>query len=154
MKQCTKCKEFKPFTEFNKHKRHKDGLRFRCRRCESEDAKEAKLKNLDKDYLGTRLKERAANLKRVFGMSLEEYEDKANKQNNVCAICQLPCKSGKRLAVDHNHTTGKIRDLLCGNCNGGLGKFQDDPELLKKAAEYLEKKGNYSKWQQDYLPHR
>lgn len=141
MKQCTKCKENKPLFEFNKHKRHKDGLRFRCKKCESEDAKAKKKENLEKDYLGTRLKERADNLKRMFGMSLEDYEQKATAQNNVCAICGNTCKSGKRLAVDHDHDTGKIRGLLCGNCNGGLGKFQDNPELLIKAAEYLRKHG-------------
>lgn len=139
MKKCTKCKIEKPFSEFSKHIRNKDGLRFRCKSCESEDAKEAKRKALEADYLGTRLKERADNLKRMFGMSLDEYEQKAQEQGNVCAICKGTCKSGKRLAVDHDHETGKIRDLLCGNCNGGLGKFQDDPELLIKAAEYLRK---------------
>lgn len=138
-KQCTKCKQVKLFSEFSKHCRHKDGLRFRCKKCESEDGKESKKKRLEQDYLGTRLKERANNLKRMFGMSLEEYDNKAKQQNNVCAICGDVCKSGKRLAVDHNHKTGKIRDLLCGNCNGGLGKFQDNPELLIKAAEYLRK---------------
>ena len=139
MKQCNKCKEFKPFTEFNKHIRHKDGLRTRCKPCEAVDAKKRKQKDLQKDYLGTRQKERAANLKRMFGLSLEDYEQKAKNQNYVCAICLLPCKSGKNLAVDHNHKTGKLRDLLCGNCNGGLGKFQDNPELLSKAADYLRK---------------
>jgi hypothetical protein len=139
MKKCAKCKIEKPFSEFTKHTRHKDGLRCRCKECESEDRKEAKKKALEKDYLGTRLKERAGNLKRMFNLSIEEYEQKAQEQDNVCAICKGTCKSGKRLAVDHDHKTGKLRDLLCGNCNGGLGKFQDDPELLIKAAEYLRK---------------
>jgi hypothetical protein len=139
MKQCVKCKEFKLFTEFSKHIRHKDGHRTRCKPCEAEDAKIRKTRDLEQNYLGTRLKERAANLKRVFGMTLEEYEQKAEKQGNVCAICGGLCKSGKNLAVDHDHETGKIRDLLCGNCNVGLGKFQDNPELLIKAADYLRK---------------
>lgn len=139
MKQCAKCKEIKPLAEFNKHIRCKDGIRTRCKSCEAEDAKQRKIKELEQDYLGTRLKERAANLKRMFGMSLEEYTEKAEKQGNVCAICGSLCKSGKQLAVDHNHNNGAIRDLLCGNCNGGLGKFQDNPELLEKAAEYLRK---------------
>ena len=141
MKKCTKCGELKSLFEFSKHKRHRDGLRFRCKGCEAEDAKAKKKESLEKDYLGTRLKERANNLKRMFGMSLEDYEQKAKAQNNVCVICKEACKSGKNLAVDHDHNTGAIRDLLCGNCNGGLGKFQDSPELLEKAAEYLRKHG-------------
>ncbi len=144
MKQCTKCKIEKPFSDFGKHVRQKDGLRFRCKKCEAQDRKEARKEALDSDYLGTRLKERASNLKRMFGMAIEEYEQKAQEQGNVCAICKGLCKSGKRLAVDHDHKTGKIRDLLCGNCNGGLGKFQDDPELLIKAAEYLRKHNDNS----------
>ena len=139
MKKCTKCGEVKPLDQFSNHIRHKDGKRFRCKVCEAVDQKEAKQKRLAVDYEGTRSKERAHNLKRVFGMSLEEYDEKLKAQDGVCAICGGLCKSGKRLAVDHNHTTGKIRDLLCGNCNGGLGKFLDNPELLLKAADYLRK---------------
>lgn len=135
MKHCYKCEKDKDFSEFHKNKAKSDGYADECKQCRKNKQKE----RLEQDYLGTRLKERAANLKRLFGMTLEEYEQKAAKQDNVCAICGGLCKSGKRLAVDHNHTTGKIRDLLCGNCNGGLGKFQDDPELLLKAAEYLRK---------------
>lgn len=75
----------------------------------------------------------------MFGISLEDYDLKLEEQKGVCAICGGLCKSGKRLAVDHDHKTGNIRDLLCGNCNGGLGKFQDNPELLIKAADYLRK---------------
>lgn len=144
MKKCTKCGEVKPLDQFSNHVRHKDGKRFRCKVCEAVDQKEAKQKRLAADYEGTRAKERMNNLKRMFGMSLEEYDEKLKAQDGVCAICGGLCKSGKRLAVDHNHTTGKIRDLLCGNCNGGLGKFLDNPELLIKAADYLRKhNGNF-----------
>ena len=139
MKKCTKCGELKSLDLFNNHIRYKDGKRFRCKRCESQDSKEAKKRKLSEDYLGTRLQERKHNLKRMFGISLEDYDLKLEQQKNVCAICGGLCKSGKRLAVDHDHKTGKIRDLLCGNCNGGLGKFQDNPELLIKAADYLRK---------------
>ena len=139
MKKCTKCGEVKSLDQFSNHIRHKDGKRFRCKVCEAADQKEAKQKRLALDYEGTRSKERAHNLKRMFGMSLEEYDEKLKAQDGVCAICGGLCKSGKRLAVDHNHTTGKIRDLLCGNCNGGLGKFLENPELLLKAADYIRK---------------
>lgn len=133
MKKCSKCQLNKPFEFFDNNKAKTDGKATECKECRKIKKKE----ELEKDYLGTRLKERSNNLKRMFGMSLEQYDNKLQKQEGVCAICKGLCKSGKRLAVDHNHTTGKIRDLLCGNCNGGLGKFQDNPELLLKAAEYL-----------------
>jgi hypothetical protein len=67
------------------------------------------------------------------------------RQGGVCAICGLPCKSGKRLSIDHDHSCcpgkgscGKcVRGLLCMNCNNGLGHFKDDPELLGTAIAYL-----------------
>lgn len=59
-----------------------------------------------------------------------------DKQNGICAICGSP-PSDKRLAVDHCHTTGKIRGLLCSSCNCALGLFKDNTELLDRAAGYL-----------------
>lgn len=60
------------------------------------------------------------------------------KQNNVCALCERACKTGTNLAVDHCHTTNRIRGLLCAACNRAIGNFQDSPTLLRKAATYLE----------------
>ena len=136
-KQCSKCGDILPIYKFGQRKRNPDGLRSQCKDCESTDQKERRKRQLEEDYLGTRLKERAHNLKRMFGMTLEEYDEKLVNQYGGCKICGLTCVSGKRLAVDHDHKTGKIRDLLCTNCNVGLGKFQDNPELLIKAADYL-----------------
>lgn len=69
-------------------------------------------------------------------MTIEEYENMAENQNHVCAICEKPQKN-KWLAVDHNPNTGEVRGLLCENCNRALGKFQEDPNLVYKAWEYL-----------------
>jgi hypothetical protein len=62
-------------------------------------------------------------------------------QNGVCAICGSPptgTRSHGLLAIDHCHDTLKIRGLLCNNCNNGLGRFKDNPDSLRKAADYLE----------------
>lgn len=77
-------------------------------------------------------------LRKKFGISLEQYEILLEQQNRVCAICGLK-EDNKDLAVDHDHMTNKIRGLLCGSCNPGIGFMKDSPELLRKAAEYLEK---------------
>lgn len=61
----------------------------------------------------------------------------ANTQNNCCAICGNPPSDDRALALDHDHQTGVLRDLLCTNCNVGLGNFRDDPDLLARAADYL-----------------
>ena len=74
---------------------------------------------------------------RGWGLTLDGYNKLSNKQNRVCAICKRLCTSGRKLAVDHNHKTNKIRGLLCSNCNQGLGKFFDNKDLLKRAIIYL-----------------
>ena len=80
-------------------------------------------------------------LKVRYGMSLEDYLTLVAAQGGRCYLCgHVPFgnKSASRLTVDHNHTTGAIRRLLCNGCNRGLGYLQDDPVLLRKAAAYIE----------------
>ena len=55
----------------------------------------------------------------------------------VCAICGLTAESGVPIVIDHDHNTGYVRGILCHTCNGGLGMFQDSPDLLNKAIAYL-----------------
>lgn len=86
---------------------------------------------------------RGSDLKRDFGISLEQYQDAFAAQGGVCACCRKPEVSerdGKRkwLAVDHDHTDGSFRGLLCSNCNQGIGRFKDDIEVLRRAADYIQ----------------
>ena len=74
-----------------------------------------------------------------YGLTPEGLLDLHEKQGGVCKICGNTAKDGRNLDVDHCHTTGKVRGLLCNNCNRGLGHFQDDPILLQKAIDYLGK---------------
>lgn len=81
-------------------------------------------------------------IKRLYGISLEEYNVMLAKQNGCCAICEKPEASEIRgktiaLAVDHCHATSAVRALLCSNCNTALGLFNDDPALLVKAQAYV-----------------
>lgn len=81
-------------------------------------------------------------MKRSFGIDLGEYQRMFVKQDGVCAICKQPEVSqrnghAKWLAVDHDHTTGAIRGLLCNNCNPMLGYAKDDTTRLMAAVEYL-----------------
>ena len=76
-------------------------------------------------------------LKTLYDMTPEEYEHMSEQQGHVCAICEQP-QTNKALAVDHNHTTGEVRGLLCENCNRALGKFKDDARLIEKALDYIE----------------
>lgn len=74
-----------------------------------------------------------------YGLTIEEYDKLYDEQNGVCACCGEPQTLGCRfLSVDHDHETGRVRGLLCTNCNIGLGHFKDDKEKLKMAIKYLE----------------
>ena len=83
------------------------------------------------DYNRNRTKQ----FKDKYGLTVEEYEIMLLNQNDSCAICGWFAET---LAVDHDHETGKVRGLLCNNCNNGLGRFKDDTKSLKNAILYLE----------------
>jgi len=75
---------------------------------------------------------RMHNLKRDFGITIEEYDAMLTKQGGVCAICKRP-PNKNRLAVDHDHTTGEVRGLLCPSCNRAVGYFENG--TWRQAAE-------------------
>ena len=76
-----------------------------------------------------------------YGITLVERKKMQDEQGNKCKICQKAFTSDCKSNVDHCHTSGKIRGLLCWKCNIGLGHFQDNPLVLIKAAEYLKNQG-------------
>ena len=80
---------------------------------------------------------RVHNLKQ-YGITVVQYEKLLSKQQGKCAICKIGRNDlGRRLAVDHDHNTKKVRGLLCGLCNRGLGYFKDDLKLLRQAVKYV-----------------
>lgn len=88
-----------------------------------------------------------SDLKYQFGISLADYSQMIKDQENRCAICGQPethKRNGriKALAVDHDHKTGKVRGLLCFDCNTGIGKLKDSVELLQSAIRYLTDRAN------------
>ena len=92
----------------------------------------------------TPVREKERSLRADFGISLEQYDQMLTAQNGVCAICKYPethKRNGKvkALAVDHHHGTGKIRGLLCADCNTGIGKLKHDVNVLSNAIDYLRK---------------
>lgn len=94
-----------------------------------------------RQYSATRRREKPllalnAELKYKFGITLDDYNAMLEKQNGGCAICSGTNKT-KKLAVDHDHTTGKVRALLCDKCNRGIGLFDENQDRLYKVIEYL-----------------
>jgi len=77
-----------------------------------------------------------------YGLTQERYDEMRVEQNNCCGVCGVvfdTTNTNTTPHVDHNHLTGKVRELLCRACNSGLGQFRDNSELLRKAANYLDK---------------
>jgi hypothetical protein len=86
--------------------------------------------------------QRCKALRRLYGVTMEQYEEIVRRQGGVCAICG-GVDSGKALSVDHCHATGRIRGACCDLCNRALGQMHDNPTLLRRAADYLEQNGGH-----------
>ena len=82
--------------------------------------------------------DRRRNIHKLYKITLEQYEAMYRDQSGVCKICGALNIAGRRLAVDHDHKTGRIRGLLCSRCNMAIGLFKDDLDLLRRAFEYVE----------------
>jgi hypothetical protein len=121
MKKCTHCKEIKPYSAFGKSKAYKDGYANICRKC-----------NYDKNG-------REWHLKKTYGISTEDFNFLREKQNYSCACCGKHENeiSRKRLYIDHNHQTGKVRGLLCHSCNVSLGLMKEDIDSIASLIAYL-----------------
>lgn len=134
---CKTCSKEKPFDEFPKNIMYQDGIRPNCLACHREYQKNSYHEHKHKrpyDYEA----DRDSKLKRTYGISYSEYLTMLEAQGGCCAICGTS-DTGKRkaFAVDHNHTTGKVRGLLCSNCNTGIGNLKEDEGIMLRAMEYL-----------------
>jgi hypothetical protein len=131
VKRCTKCKIEKESTEFRSHPQTKDRLQSWCKSCTQVAVDKIRVRDPITTY--------NYYLKRKYGITYEDYETMLANQGGGCAICgtTTPLKGKRFLNVDHDHSTGKVRGVLCQPCNTGLGKLQDSTELLQKAIAYL-----------------
>ena len=140
---CTKCGDKLPATReyFYSDYRTKDRLQARCKTCHNKMTSQYYQNNIErirayKRKYKNKHKNRYKNqrLIRNYGITLEKYKQMFEQQNGKCAICNLK----RKLHVDHDHATEKVRGLLCTSCNNGLGRFKDSPQFLKRAIKYLE----------------
>jgi len=149
MKRCNKCNKLKSLQEFHKHSTAKDGLRYECKNCRKErdriyrrtPAGRAASKRSNKKQVEKGNAAKATlkyNLKK-FNLTLVDYDLLSAEQDHVCAICNNINENGRRLSVDHDHETGKVRSLLCMKCNSLLGFVKDDVKILKNAINYLKR---------------
>ena len=154
---CCRCKVDKPLEEFTRDKHNKSGRTYDCKVCRRDKEKvwrdnnkgaikeiNARSKNLRREYYQSEagvLSSRRAHLKRLYNMTLEEYDNMFIRQGGKCAICGGvdPRHKSGILCVDHCHITGEVRALLCGKCNPALGGFDDNITILLSAIEYLKR---------------
>jgi len=132
---CSRCKIEKPLKDFHRSKADKvAGRQTYCAQCQNEARRERFEAN--PNYY------RDIKLRHHYGVSYEAYEQMLFDQDGVCAICQnaetyTVGGSVRMLSVDHDHVTGAVRGLLCQKCNAAIGFFEDRPELLRRAADYV-----------------
>lgn len=129
-KRCSKCGEEKGVESYGRHAETKDRLRPECYPCAAAAARARRKANPDEN--------RAYQLRLKYGLTLSDYEAMLEAQAGGCAICREACQTGRRLAVDHSHVTGRNRLLLCFSCNTAIGLLKDDPALFRAATTYLE----------------
>lgn len=144
-KMCRKCGETKPIALFYKKSAsaHKGmdysassaGYSHNCKECDKQLASERRkrLGQVHVNYM------KDLDLRRKYGLCLEDYNKMFVSQSGCCAICDKHQTNFKKgLVVDHDHVTGKVRKLLCPNCNAAIGMLGEDIGLLAKAIEYIQ----------------
>lgn len=130
MRKCSKCKVVKEYSEFFKEKRKKDGYGYLCKAC-------SKLKQQSSGYY-KRHKMRI--IEKKYSITESGILEMYNSQNKQCKICKnnyLTISDHQGLYIDHCHETGKVRGLLCANCNKLLGNAKDNINILQSAIIYL-----------------
>ncbi|WP_217566407.1 endonuclease VII domain-containing protein [Streptomyces sp. GbtcB7] len=114
-KLCRTCGEVKPHSEWHRNSSASDGLSTRCKACRA-------------------IRGREDHLKRQYGLTEAERDEMVASQMGLCVICL----KAPAVHVDHCHETGRVRGVLCFNCNSAIGKLGDDPDAVRRAAAYLE----------------
>ncbi len=132
---CMTCDVEKHITEFYIRNKKTGKRHSACKDCDKERVKARHQQNPERT--------RNNDLKRNYGITLQEHQQMFEDQQGVCAICKGEGDGKwKKLCVDHDHETGKVRQLLCRNCNMVLGQVNDNVNLLSEMIFYLNKHKN------------
>jgi hypothetical protein len=131
IKKCTKCEKTKPYSQF--HKREGGRLRSHCKECMNNQSREYQMRPDQREKRAEIWRKSSRYLK--YGLTEDTFIEMFDAQDAQCAICKISIDHG--CCVDHCHDTGKVRGLLCRQCNSGIGMLKDDPALLREAIWYL-----------------
>jgi len=145
VKTCSHCKIEQELANFVKNKTTKDGFASWCKRCNSNaliswamrGGKERKKIYEQARHEADPGKRKNKALKANYGITLDDYNAMWANQKESCAICFTKETKGRGFHVDHDHATGKVRGILCNQCNLALGHFEDDIQRMELAIKYL-----------------
>lgn len=146
---CVKCSKEKDLEDFKKL--HGSGYSNYCEYCRGQSRASMRRRMTKEERTAQHKAWREANpektayrkkrnLLKLYGLTVEEFDRISEEQGHVCRICGLAHKAGSffdRLVVDHCHTTGKLRGLLCTNCNTAIGLFKESISNMQRAIEYV-----------------
>lgn len=150
LKKCSKCKEIKETKYFYTSTQKNDGYDSWCKKCKllanQKYVKNPEVAAWKREYrrkynFTKRQRNKINRMKRLYGVTYEEYLNLISKQKGKCAICREILNQDRFTHIDHCHKTDAVRGLLCHNCNQGLGHFKDNLQILSKAIRYLKKNG-------------
>lgn len=145
-KPCRLCKRILPWEDYYEYPQGRHGTKSECKECAHAVAKARG------PAMSSKENRRKYRVKNYYGMTPETYQALIDRAGGRCELCHLPFvvyRTSPGICIDHDHTCcpgtrscGKcVRGLLCVNCNLGLGKFRDNPDLLRLAAGYIEQSG-------------
>lgn len=136
-RRCTSCQQWKVWAEYGRMRQGHKGFNPRCKECVNRKTRSSRRVNVDESRRAERERKgrTGANYKARYGIDREEYERMARAQLGACAICG---NDEKRLVVDHDHVTGKVRELLCDPCNRDMAVV-DLPGGLERLLAYRDK---------------
>lgn len=130
-KVCSRCKASFPLGDFYKNKQHSSGYKSACKKCSSKDFRKWRHSNIEE----IRKQDRVTYYVRKYGMDKNKALALVQDRTGLCEICN----SEVELVVDHNHTTGQVRGMICSHCNSALGYSRESPLILQEIISYLEK---------------
>lgn len=138
MKTCSTCKTELSLDMFHKNRSRKDGLHGDCKACVSACNRRWRESNPERKQVQNKTVNARRYYRRYtlsqYGLTEDGYAQMHALQEGACAICR---EAQEVLCVDHDHTTSKVRGLLCSRCNQGLGLFRDNRDFLAQAITYL-----------------
>ena len=136
MKKCSKCNLVKNKDMFHVDKSRKSGLKSSCKSCRVKKGTKQMPPKTNKTMAEKKAEKRKHRIYGKYKIRVEDYNEMFLEQGGCCAICG---SAQKILDIDHCHSSGKVRALLCRGCNVGIGHFKESQKSLYEAIKYLKR---------------